>query len=199
MRDRLFSNLVNTLRPILSRKNRAAIFLDENSNIIFANKQAHDLCAMSQTISISNGSLKTFTSGQNSVLQYNLRMVTKQLTPKTIFWEESSFDHPIRMDIFPIIGDNEITPLEGVPTILIIETLGLTLPKLSREFTALFKLTPTEFETVKNLAQGMSLSAFAEKNGKCISTVRWTVRNIFAKTKTNSQRELIALASLFFD
>ncbi len=204
MRESGFSNLVSTLRPIMSRKNRGTIILDENANVLFANKQAHDLCSKSETISIDNGSLNSLTSSQNIELESNLTMVAQQKIPKTVFWQESSFSHPVRMDIFPVLNDKVFTdpataPLNSVPTILTIETIGLRTPKISPKFTELYKLTPTEFETVKSLAQGMSLSAFADKKGNCISTVRWTVRNIFAKTKTNSQRELVALANLFFD
>jgi len=191
--------MVSTLRPILSQKKKAAIFLDETSNVVFANKQAHDLCAKSETLSIDNGSLITFSSSQNLELQKNLNMVTAQLKSRTIFWEENNFSHPLRVDIFPVVSDLELVPRKSVPKILTLETIGLVKPKISDKFNELYKLTPTEFETVQSLAQGMSLSTFAEQKGNCISTVRWTMRNIFSKTKTNSQKDLVALAGLFFD
>ena len=56
-----------------------------------------------------------------------------------------------------------------------------------------YDLTPAEAELVGLLAEGVSLEEAAKRRGVTINTVRSQLKNVFAKTDTNRQGELIRL------
>jgi len=58
---------------------------------------------------------------------------------------------------------------------------------------ALFDLTPTEARVARGLASGKSLEEIADESGVALSTVRWQLRHIYAKTGCTRQGELVAL------
>lgn len=57
----------------------------------------------------------------------------------------------------------------------------------------LFELTLAEANLALALFEGLSLQAYADQNGKRISTVRWHLRNALAKTGCSSQRDFVRL------
>ena len=63
-------------------------------------------------------------------------------------------------------------------------------PELLQTF---YDLTPAEAELVVLLAEGVSLEEAAKRRGVTINTVRSQLKNVFAKTDTNRQGELIRL------
>lgn len=75
-----------------------------------------------------------------------------------------------------VVGDPEATPM------------------LREETTArLHDLTAAEARVAVRLAQGQSLKEIAKSTNRSEHTVRWTLKNVFAKTDTHSQSELIRL------
>ena len=56
----------------------------------------------------------------------------------------------------------------------------------------LYDLTPAEAELAAALARGRSLTDFALETGRRIQTVRKTAKQIFSKTETTRQAELVA-------
>lgn len=58
----------------------------------------------------------------------------------------------------------------------------------------LFGLTPTEARVVRNLARGLRPEEISERLGVAQTTIAFHLRNVFAKTKTHRQAQLVALA-----
>jgi DNA-binding CsgD family transcriptional regulator len=58
---------------------------------------------------------------------------------------------------------------------------------------ALYQLTSAEADLLRRLAEGRSLDQVAEERGVTISTVRSQLKQVFAKTDTNRQSELVHL------
>lgn len=56
-----------------------------------------------------------------------------------------------------------------------------------------YGLAPAEAHLVEHLVTGGSLTEYAEQRGVSVGTVRWTTKQIFAKTQTHSQSDLIRL------
>lgn len=66
-------------------------------------------------------------------------------------------------------------------------------PNLSRDLIAsLFSLTPTEAEIALELTQGHRRETIAERLGISNTTVAFHMRNLFSKTDTNRQADLVA-------
>ena len=68
----------------------------------------------------------------------------------------------------------------------------------SVELAKTFGLSPRQAEITSCLVQGFSLKQTAEKLGQTIETARWHLREIFRRTNTHSQSELIALVDHTF-
>jgi DNA-binding CsgD family transcriptional regulator len=63
---------------------------------------------------------------------------------------------------------------------------------------AAFQLTSAEAHLASALAEGLSLRDYAAREGLKITTVRWHLQNIFARTGTRSQSDLVrTIVSLF--
>lgn len=60
-------------------------------------------------------------------------------------------------------------------------------------FQQLFELTPREAEVAALIASGMSLKAVADSLRITVQTARWHLRQIFSKTETSRQQDLVAL------
>jgi DNA-binding CsgD family transcriptional regulator len=57
----------------------------------------------------------------------------------------------------------------------------------------LFKLSPAESEMTSLLTTGLTLKESAERQNVSMETARTRIKNIFAKTNTSKQSELIRL------
>lgn len=68
---------------------------------------------------------------------------------------------------------------------------------LWKEFQRHFKLTHTELRVTAAISSGAAPKAVAQETDTSIWTVRTHLRNIFAKTGTSGQRELLQLLSSF--
>ncbi len=58
---------------------------------------------------------------------------------------------------------------------------------------SLYALTPAEAELVRLLAEGCSLDQVAEQRGVTMNTVRSQLKQVFCKTDTSRQGELVHL------
>lgn len=58
---------------------------------------------------------------------------------------------------------------------------------------ALYRLTPSEAALVKALAGGLTAEAFAESRQVALATVKTQLQQVFAKTGTRRQSELMRL------
>lgn len=72
------------------------------------------------------------------------------------------------------------------------EPKGRKIPPV--ELQQLFGLSPRQAEITSLLVQGFSLKQAAKKLGQTLETGRWHLREIFRRTNTHSQSELIVLA-----
>jgi len=61
------------------------------------------------------------------------------------------------------------------------------------EVACAFQLTPAEASLATALVQGVTLREYSERANVKISTVRWHMKNIYERTETRSQSELVCL------
>ena len=116
-------------------------------------------------------------SGINEVLKLR-RQVGQALTIRLIRCGGSLMDAFKRVAVIGILVDPAQKPRE--PTEL---------------FASLYGLTPAELRIANRLAAGEKLSVIAEKLNITYETARVHLRNIFDKTETTRQGELIAMMS----
>lgn len=190
--------MLNTLSSLIRHQHKAALFLDGENRVLFANQFAYRLVDRAADFCIEKKTVVNSKDQQDADYRVALKRVSDQLVPRTIFWRDRNISYPIRLDILPIL-DEIITDESPAVVMVIIETYEPTTTAIKSEFGDFYNLTRAELGIVELLVQGLSLYECASFKGRTISTIRWTLRNIFAKTNVSSQKELLAISALFVD
>ncbi|MBF0436678.1 MAG: helix-turn-helix transcriptional regulator [Magnetococcales bacterium] len=107
---------------------------------------------------------------------------------------------PLNAVVIPMSPDNrKIGILRSSPkVILMLSTPNRSSPSAAKNrlLKNLYGLTPAEAHLAKELATGRKLDEVANEKGVSRHTVRTQLREIFAKTGTNRQSELVRLVMM---
>jgi len=126
-----------------------------------------------------------------------LKLSGEESVPNTIYWNDPSFRLPIRLDILPLLDSFDCVETNDSFFIILLGAYDFCDIDLNSQFKSHYGLTPTELELVKALMRGLTLKQIAAEKGRATSTIKWTLSNVYEKTGTRSQRQLISLADLF--
>jgi len=190
--------MLNTLSSLICHQHKAALFLESTNRVLFANQFAHNLLDQAADFKIEKQEIVNSNIEQDTEYRNALKRVSDQLVPRTIFWRDQNIHYPIRLDILPVF-DEIITEESNAVAMVIVETYEPKTAAIKSAFGEFYSLTRAEISLVELLVQGLSLHECASFKRRTISTIRWTLRNIFTKTNTKSQRELLTIAAIFSD
>lgn len=190
--------MLNTLSSLIGHQHKAALFLDNTNRVLFANQFAYSLFERASDFHLENQAVVNSNIEQDADYRAALKRVSNQLVPRTIFWRDQNVSYPVRLDILPIF-DKIIADESTAVVLVVIETYEPKAAAIKSDFGDFYKLTRSEVSIVELLFQGLSLHECASFKGRTISTIRWTLRNIFTKTNVKSQKELLSIAALFSD
>ncbi|MCC5967308.1 MAG: response regulator [Natronohydrobacter sp.] len=86
-------------------------------------------------------------------------------------------------------------PLSGTPAMVMVflTNQGSQRPLSPAALTAMFDLTPTEVRVARHLASGLRPDEIAQELGVAATTIAFHLRNVFSKTGTHRQADLVAL------
>lgn len=189
--------MINTINEMMFQRGIGVVYLDDAANIIEKDCNADEI--LSSTSSFWRNS-KQFFCDDKAVKEKILNYIGHKEVPTSSakFYIRKKYDKsPISLSIFPVV-DN-VSHASGARSrwlMLVRDTERK--PNLSSQSMAQFYgLTNAEISLVAAIYQGVSLTDYAEHRGVKISTVRWTLDNIFSKTYTHSQSELLELANKF--
>jgi DNA-binding CsgD family transcriptional regulator len=96
---------------------------------------------------------------------------------------------PLALHAVPVAG----TDASGAHTVLILVDLHRTPTPDPAVLQQMFALTPTEAKIAVRIARGDSPADIANEHGVSISTIRFHLSSVLAKTQTRRQAELVAL------
>ncbi len=100
--------------------------------------------------------------------------------------------HPLQVLISPFHSKNVLIEMRPAAVLLIIDPDRSPLPD-GELLRMLFNLTSAEGRLCEQLLEGKSLNEAAESSGTSINTTKTHLKNIFSKTGTARQSQLIAL------
>ena len=108
----------------------------------------------------------------------------KKLTPQTL-----------DIAVTPFRADDSATSLfnDHVCAAIFISNPDHSKPSLAKALRQLYGLTQAEAEVLKNIADGMPLSAITETRRVSMNTARTQLKSIMQKTGTKRQAELVRL------
>lgn len=86
-------------------------------------------------------------------------------------------------------------PVSGAPAMVMafLTNQDVQVPLSPAALTAMFDLTPTEVRVARHLASGLRPDEIAQKLGVAATTIAFHLRNVFSKTGTHRQADLVAL------
>jgi DNA-binding CsgD family transcriptional regulator len=186
------------MAEVMNRLALGVVLVDSDRHPIVSNRTADRLIALNDGLLRSTDRLRTKSPRDHAVLQRLLGEAIAGAREGHRGNHVMAISRPSGKRAFPVV----IAPLlEGEPgdaaedaVVSVIigdpEAMQTINPEVLRTF---YDLTPAEAELVSLLAGGASLEGAAKRRGVTINTVRSQLKNVFAKTETNRQGELIRL------
>ncbi len=201
-----------SLETAVASLDHGTLVLDSDCRIILANDIARrNLAASSWPLHISAGQLCTRSARRNSQLQQTVRQCIIH-SPQAKFDEVEtlllqSLDEPTAMDTLTTGVLLRISPLQarydfGICgrrlAILSVRELGRPPEQdVLQQIGQSFGLTPAELRLASRIASGQNLKETADGLGISITTARHHLQQIFGKTGTRQQSQLVALMRPF--
>lgn len=182
-----------------SQYTKGIIVLDQDGQLLIANRLAKNLIAKSNSIEIDDDQVVFNDKNLEKLFESALDVSQPDANSTTFFWADIEFEYPLRIDVLPVNGNNRISSHDCADVIISIDTAGLKVHRIHQQFQSYYRLTKTEVDLVERLLKGLTLRQYAVERKVTVSTARWTLGNIFTKVSVNSQRELIVLATHFAD
>lgn len=183
----------NTLERGLDVLQTAMVLLDSAGVVLFANRAARVLLDARDGVRLEHGKLAATTAPANQLLQSLLARSLGRggsVVGGGVAIERPQ-SRPLIVRAVPVRLPEGQFPRTAVAVLLTDPYQSVAVDGLA--LTAL-GLSPAERRLVAALVAGVTLEQYAERAGLRIYTARSVLRNVFAKTGTHRQSELVAIA-----
>ena len=188
--ERILAALIDTIRS-------GVIQLDKHGRIVAANDPARDLLRRGDGLSDQGGSLHARAPADDAALQALLASALpgfgSQGAGGSILVRRGLGLPPLVLHVSPVgAGGTEVDTEHVAALVLVVDPASRTRidPAL---VAATLGLTPMESRVAVWLAEGMTVRDIARATGRTENTVRWHMKNIFAKQGIGRQFELVQL------
>lgn len=195
--NRLNLRRTKALEAALDCTDVGVILVDNGAHVIFANEAATELLDASDGLSNHNGQLRATHIGDGINLQAALSHIGigRAAADRTMHAPLLAFRRksgpPLVATILPTRAE-AMEPREVAATVYIVDPAIDTTKKLSA-LCRLYGLSPVETTLVCHLARGDTIADAAQKMHIREQTARGYTKQIFVKTGTNRQTELVAM------
>lgn len=185
---------------LLDRLPDGVLVVDARGTVLCQNRVAERICRDRPEIRLRNG--RFCLAGREDQDRLQRGLADAAAAPDTartaaLAITRDGSDRPITVVIVPVapVPDGEKAPLEAVPRAVLLVSDPAAAPQpRGGTMRALFGLTQSESRLVDALMAAPNLADAAEVLGMSKNTARQHLKNIFQKTRTNSQSQLLRLA-----
>lgn len=197
------SVLAGELQVAIDQIPSSLICLTSDLAVKFMNQSAEKLLALQDGISYRAGKLDFGSSKQRKqfldfVLQTKKGEILDQKRQLLIPIERPSGQRPFALLVTPTAYPDRYKDevgRSGISFQVLICDLDASTPSKPEIFSTTFRLTIAEARLASALVAGVDLGSYAQCNGLSVETVRWHLKNVFVKTGTGRQSELVRLLS----
>jgi len=189
----------DALREVLDRFPAGVILLDKDSRAVLSNRSADHILALADGIRLDRGRPRLEDARQDREFQrlldevVQVRAVRGRSYGKTMSVLRPSGRRSFASTLMPLLAPPPGTnPREAVAIFFVADPEGSQISTAS-VLEGLYDLTPAEAELLRLLAEGHSLEEVAQKRGVTMNTARSQLKQVFAKTETRRQGELVRL------
>lgn len=173
------------------------VYLDDSANIIEKNGKADEILDSTSRLWRKGKRLCLENLGIKQKLMEFGRCDNSEKGRAQFYLKKGLDRAPISLSVFPIVDDLRGTSGENSRWLMLVKDTEKK-PDFSADSMARFYgLTNAEVALVIAIYRGFTLAEHAQRRGIKITTVRWTLDNVFSKTYTHSQTDLRELANKF--
>ena len=185
------------LHEVVDRIPTGVLILDSQSRPILINRMAERILRADDGLSLSEKGPTAIDRATTSALRSRIDSAVHPVRGRELAGggfmglprPSGRRDFPVL--ITPILGREQSRRLADAAVVLFISDPEFRDVDLSAIFSEIYKLTPAEGELVQLLAQGRSLEEAAAFRSVTLNTARSQLKQIFAKTGTRRQSELL--------
>ena len=187
------------LAEALDRLPTGVILLDGRGQRILANRSADYILSLDDGLTLDETGPHAARPAENAALQEMLQAAVRGTTTGQVpEGSVMSVSRPSGRRAFPVMltpllsTTPESTLTDAVAVLYVSDLEAHSLPR-SETLRSLYSLTSAEIELVELLCDGASLEEAAERRGVTMNTARSQLKQIFLKTNTSRQGELVRL------
>lgn len=187
------------LAEALDRLPTGVMLLDPRGNVVLRNRSAERILDLSDGLLLDDGVPRAARAPDNAVLQQMIRQVVEaRAAGRFVEGSVMAVTRPSGRRAFPLMLASLLSAGPGhtlhdaVAVLYVSDTEGQTLQR-SDPLRKLYGLTQAEVELVELLCDGWSLEEAAARRGVTLNTARSQLKQIFFKTGTSRQSELVRL------
>jgi DNA-binding CsgD family transcriptional regulator len=179
------------------------ILLDSAHQPVATNRIARDILDLEDGLTIDRAGPRASRTNENRVLQRILRDATQVEGERMPEGNVMAVSRPSGKRAFPLMTSplmsaRELSVLHDAVAVLYVSNLEGSREDHAEVLRRLYSLTRAETELVDLLCEGSTLDEAAQRRGVTTNTARSQLKQIFAKTGTNRQAELVRLTLACF-
>ena len=181
---------ISSLSGTLDGMSRGVIYLDSSGNFTGMNRTAEAIVSDGSALKIASGRLSVVEAAPARTLRESMRAATAEHPTASVVPIPREMQPPLILHICPL----GIAAERGLPTVAIVIIDPSVNPPLSASVIAkIYDLTRTEARIAVALVDGNRLEQIAKEFNVSLATVSFHIQNLFRKTRTTRQSDLVAL------
>lgn len=188
-----------TLEELIDGVLAGVVLVNDAAQVIYANAAARRIDRLADGLGIARGQLTAASSADDRALRQAVaaaigtaqRSAAGGATVLTI--ARPSGARPFTILVSPGPGAGSQSPFRVASALVLIGDPDAGLVSAAELAARLYGLTPAEARLARAAAAGESLETYAEAQGITLSTARWTMKQVLAKTGSRRQADLVRL------
>jgi PAS domain S-box-containing protein len=187
------------LRQVIDRLPAGVILLDKDGRVVLANRSADQIFGLDDGIRLERGRPRLADPRQDRAFQQVIARAVEahpqsgRASGSTIAVARPSGRRAFPCTVSPLLAAPPGTSLREAVAILFVADPEGSQITTTEVLEGLYDLTPAEAELLRLLAEGRSLDEVAALRGVTMNTVRSQLKQVFAKTDTRRQGQLVHL------
>ncbi len=187
---------------VLDRLTLGLVFVDANGRFVSANARGEQVLREQDGLGLSQGRLVTGrvseTRALDAIIDGACATAERKAhaTPLSLRLDRPSGRRGLEVMACPIDPDSEVWSDGRAAAFLVINDGEPELSGVARRLRDLYGLSDAEARLTAALASGATVKEWAAHRGVSVETVRWQLKQVFAKTGVSRQSDLLRLVLL---
>lgn len=189
----------DALNEAVNRLPTGVLLLDAEACVVMRNRSADQILALDDGFSLTRDIPQLSDGHQNRELQKTIQACVREQRPRgaslgaVMLVNRPSGRRPFSMLVSPLLAALPGSFTNEARAIIFVADPDGGQISATAILQSLYQLTHAEAELVRLIAEGCSLERVAETRGVTMNTVRSQLKQVFSKTDTNRQSELVHL------